>query len=114
MPRAKDSLKVEVSEQTADETRTIVITITAPAQDFLLTDLLHQRGAVSALEVPLRQAVRDTLQAHLDGAEALIAGVVAGQKKGTAAQKTKGKQAPVGITTSHANGTGNGAHENLA
>jgi hypothetical protein len=81
MPRVKDSLRVEVQEETAGDVRTITVAITAPAETFLLTDLLRQRGAVGGVDAPLKQAVRDAVQGYLDGVEDLIAGVAAGQKK---------------------------------
>lgn len=102
MPRAKDTLRVEINETTADETRTISITITAPAQDFLLADLLRQRGALGALDAPLKQTVKETIQGYLDSAEELIAGVAAGQRKGGANFKTKSQTPPEG-----SNGRGN-------
>ncbi len=83
MPRVKDGLRVEVNESTASELRTIVVTVTAPAQDFVLADLLRQRGAVGGVDAALKQAARDAVQSYLDGAEDLIAGVAAGQKKAT-------------------------------
>ena len=102
MPKAKQAtMRIEVIETTGADTRTIVVTITAPSQDFLLTDLLRQRGAVGSLEIPLKQAVSETVQSYLEGTEDLIAGIAAGQKKATNGAKPKPKE-----TT---NGQGNGA-----
>jgi len=75
MPKVKDGLKVEVKEETAEDVRTIVVTINAPAEYFALTDLLRKRCAIGALEAPLRQTVRQTIQDYLTSAEELIDGV---------------------------------------
>ena len=81
MPRAKESLKIEVEQATADDVRTVTVTITAPAKDFLLPDLLSQRGAVRPFEAILKESVRGTTEAYLSNAEDLIAGIAAGQKQ---------------------------------
>lgn len=109
MPKAKDSLKIEVSETTSRETRNIVVTIQAPAQEFLLADLLRQRGAVGSVEMPLKQAVREALQSYLEGTEELIAGLAAGQKRSGNGVKPKGKTVAEGNGVEVVNGTGNGA-----
>ena len=96
MPRAKDNLKIEVSETTNRELRSITVTIQAPAQEFLLADLLRQRGAVGHVEAPLKAAVREALQSYLDGTEDLIAGLATGQKRNGNGAKPKGKVTPEG------------------
>lgn len=114
MPRAKDTLRVEINEATADETRTITITITTPAQDFLLADLLRQRGALGALDAPLKQTVKEAIQGYLERAEDLIAGVAAGQKKGGANFKTKTQNAPEEAAVSREPARLNGAQHSQA
>jgi hypothetical protein len=49
--RAKsERLKLEIEESMTTEARILSITLSAPAKDFLLTDLLRQRGVVDALQ----------------------------------------------------------------
>lgn len=85
MPRTKQSqTKIEVSEATTADTRTITLIITAPAQEFLLADLLRQRSALSSVGTPLKQAVIKTLNDYLKSADNLIAGAVKEKKKVTA------------------------------
>jgi hypothetical protein len=47
MPRAKESLKVEIEQSIDSEARTVVVTLTAPAKDFLLPDLLSEQGRLT-------------------------------------------------------------------
>ena len=89
MPKAKDSFRIDVTETTNAETRVITMTISAPVQEFMLADLLRKRGVLSNLDASLKQAVREAMQKHLDGAEELIASLVAGQQKGNGAGKGK-------------------------
>jgi hypothetical protein len=89
MAKAKENLKIEVHEVTAGEVRTITVIIEAPAKDFLLPDLLSQRGAVSPFEVTLKQAVREATERYLAGTEDLIAGLAASQKSDAPASKPK-------------------------
>ena len=65
--------KVEINESTADGVRTFNITLTAPASDFALTDLLKQRGVIEALDAGLKQAVKGATESYLNAAESLIA-----------------------------------------
>lgn len=89
MAKAKENLKIEVHEATAGEVRTITVTIEALAKDFLLPDLLSQRGAVGPFEVTLKQAVREATERYLAGTEDLIAGLAASQKSDAPASKPK-------------------------
>jgi hypothetical protein len=91
MPRTKDALRIEVSENAAEDMRVITVTIVASAQRFALTDLLRKRGAIGGIDSPLKQAVRDTIQRYLIGTEKLIAGLTAGQKKLENGAKPKAK-----------------------
>lgn len=102
MPRPKDGLKVEVSEATADETRTITITIQTVAQDFLLADLLRQRGAVGGVEALLKPAAKEAIQKYLDSVEDLIAGVKKAGANGKAKPKPTSAEGGSQVEPSHA------------
>jgi hypothetical protein len=75
MASKSERVKVEVKESTAGEVRTFNITMTAPASDFLLTDLLKQRGVIEALDAELKQAVKGATENYLSAAERLISGL---------------------------------------
>jgi hypothetical protein len=83
MPRAKENLKIEITQSTTDEIRNIQITINVPVQEFLLSDLLSQRGAVTTFEAMLKQAVKSATEDYLARTEELIAGIAGGQKVNT-------------------------------
>lgn len=104
--KTKDNVRVMVTEENGEEMRVITVTITAPAAEFILSDLLRQRGAVGPIDAPLKQAVRECVQSYLDGTEELIASLAASQKKTTASSKPKLKEAVNG----NANGASNGLH----
>jgi hypothetical protein len=87
MPRAKESLRIEVTASTAGEMRNIQIALNVPAQEFLLSDLLSQRGALTSIEVMLKQAVKSATEEYLTRTEELIAGIVDGQKVNTSSSK---------------------------
>jgi hypothetical protein len=53
-----DRTRVEIGESTTDGLRTFNITLTAPANDFALTDLLKQRGVIEGLDADLKHAVK--------------------------------------------------------
>lgn len=96
MPRAKETLRVDVSENTTSETRTITVTITAMAQDFLLSDLLRQRGAVGSIDAPLKQAAREAVQRYLDATEEAVAGIAVNQRKPNCSAKPKARESANG------------------
>jgi len=73
MPAKAERIKVEVTDSTEGETRLFKITMTAPTGDFQLSELLQQRGVISALNGELKQAVRVATEDYLSGAEGLIA-----------------------------------------
>lgn len=75
MPRAKDSLKVDIKQSTDGEARIVVVTLTAPAKDFLLPDLLSDQGAISSYEVALREAVKRATEGYLQGAKDVVAAI---------------------------------------
>lgn len=105
MPRTKEPFSVHTEERTEGETRIITATVMGAIQDFQLTDLLRQRGAIPGIEGMLKQAMREAVVAYLESAEDLIAGIAAGQKKAVNGTKAKVKDAPV----SGSNGAVNGA-----
>lgn len=94
MPRAKENLKIEVTQSTDGDVRTIAVTITAPAKDFLLPDLLSDRGAVRPYEATLKEAVKAATEGYLAGTEELIATLVADQKPGQKVEEPKPKSKP--------------------
>ncbi|MCI0389867.1 MAG: hypothetical protein MOB07_14050 [Acidobacteria bacterium] len=83
----KRSLQVEVTEATADETRTINVTITGATEDFLLADLLTKRKAIQPIATALKQAAQEAVKAYLESAEGVITGVKSEQQKDAPAAK---------------------------
>jgi hypothetical protein len=67
-----ERIKVEVTDSTEGETRTIKINLRAPNSDFQLADLLRQRGVIAPIDGDLKQAVKEATRNYLSGAEALI------------------------------------------
>jgi hypothetical protein len=67
-----ERIKVEVTESTEGEMRTIKINLRAPNSDFQLADLLRQRGVIAPIDGELKEAVKVATQNYLSGAEALI------------------------------------------
>jgi hypothetical protein len=67
-----ERIKVEVTDSTEGETRTLKLTLRAPNSDFQLADLLRQRGVIAPIDGELKQAVKVAAQKYLSGAEALI------------------------------------------
>ena len=67
-----ERIKVEVTDSTEGETRTIKINLRAPNSDFKLADLLRQRGVIAPIDGELKQAVKVATQNYLSGAEALV------------------------------------------
>ena len=84
-----ERVKVEITESTTGDIRTISINLTAPAGDFLLTDLLKQRGVIEPLEVQLRQVVKSATENYLSEAESMVAGL-ASESKATRQPRTNG------------------------
>lgn len=76
MQSNSNRLKVEIKESTTTEVRTFSLTLTTPANDFLLTNLLRHRGVVDRLDAELNQAVKEATERYLNAAETLIAGWV--------------------------------------
>jgi hypothetical protein len=77
---AKNNLQAEVNEATANDRRTITITITGPAEDFLLADLLAQRKAIPSGAAALKSAALEGAKSWLESAEQVIAGTRTEQK----------------------------------
>ena len=86
-----DRTRVEISELTTDGVRTFNITLTAPASDFALTDLLKQRGVIEGLDADLKQAVKGATESYLNAAESLIAKLATESTQGRKS-RAKGKQ----------------------
>ena len=72
MAAKSERLKVEVKESTDGDVRTFSITLVARASDFLLTDLLKQRGVIDPLDGELKQAVKAAIERYLSFAENLV------------------------------------------
>ena len=100
------------AETTTNEMRTIAVTMTAPAQEFLLCDLLKQRGVIGAIDATLKQAMRQAVQSYLEETEELISGVAI-QRKGGNGTKAKGKAMPDGNEVRTMNGNGNGMEQGI-
>jgi hypothetical protein len=83
--------RVEINESTTDGLRTFNITLTAPASDFALTDLLKQRNVIEGLDADLKLAVKGATERYLNDAESLIAKLATESTPGHKA-RTKGKQ----------------------
>src|SRR5215470_5955577 len=75
MPAKTERAKVQIKESSTPDLRTFEITLTAPASDFQLTDLLKQRGVIEGVEVQLKQALKQALEEYMNSAETLIAGL---------------------------------------
>ena len=91
MAGKSERVKVEVKDSTEGDVRTFNITLTAPASDFLLTDLLKQRGVIDALDAELKQAVKGATESYLNAAESLIAKLATEPKQGRKS-RTNGKE----------------------
>jgi len=96
MPAKAERIKVEVTDSTEGETRTFNITMTAPTADFQLSDLLQQRGVLSALNGELKQAVKVATEDYLSGADALIATLKQGTTTATPMRSNGKYKARVG------------------
>ena len=91
MAGKSERVKVEVKDSTEGDVRTFNIKLTAPASDFLLTDLLKQRGVIEALDADLKQAVKGATESYLNAAESLIA-KLAKEPKQARKSRTNGKE----------------------
>ncbi|HKR15326.1 MAG TPA: hypothetical protein VJT15_24890 [Pyrinomonadaceae bacterium] len=91
MPTKTERIKVEVTDSTEGDTRTFNINMTAATGDFQLSDLLQQRGVISALNGELKRAVRIATEAYLSGAEELLATLKQGATT-TLNTRSNGKQ----------------------
>lgn len=72
MPR--NNLQVEVNEVTDKDKQKITITIMAPAEDFLLGDLLAQRKAIPPYAATLKEAAIEGIKGWWASAEQVVAG----------------------------------------
>jgi hypothetical protein len=90
---AKNNLQVDITEATENEVRTITITITGAAEEFLLADLLAQRKAICPSATVLKNAALEATKSYLESAEEVINGVKSDQKKdGSSAGETTPKR----------------------
>ena len=97
MPAKTERIKVEVTDSTEGEMRTFNITMTAPTSDFQLSDLLQQRGVISALNGALKQAVRVASEDYLSAAEGLIATLKQGARTTLDTRSSRKRKARNGI-----------------
>lgn len=65
-------VKVEIKESSEGDLRTLIITLTAPASDFQMVDLLRQGKVTEPLNRHLRQTIRDAIESYLTAAESLV------------------------------------------
>src|SRR5262245_26824881 len=100
MARAKESLKINIEQSTDNDVRTVVVTLTAPAKDFLLPDLLSDQGAIDPYEVALREAVKGATETYLQGAHDVVAAI---------AEQKQVRQAPATPPAPKESDTGKGA-----
>lgn len=112
MPARAERVKVEVTDSTEGETRTFNITMTAPTSDFQLSDLLQQRGVISALNGELKQVIRGAAEDYLSGAERLITTLKQGaltapntRSNGKQKSRNGARKAPTPAGSSEANKT---------
>jgi hypothetical protein len=92
MPRRKESLKIVVVRSTEGEEVKVEVTVTAPAKDFLLPDLLSKQGAIDPYDIGLSEAVRAATESYLEGATAAVAAIAEqkqGQKPSASSPKSK-------------------------
>lgn len=91
MPR--NNLQIEVNEVTDKDKRKITITIIAPAEDFLLGDLLAQRKAISPCAAGLKEAAIEGIKSWLESAEQVVAGTRNEQSTGDDRQVKRERKA---------------------
>jgi hypothetical protein len=96
MPRAKESLKVDIEQSTEGDVRTVIVTLTAPAKDFLLPDLLSEQGAIDPYEVTLREAVKVATESYLRGAQDAVAAIAARKQGSQVSAPARGPKEPDG------------------
>lgn len=72
MPAKPERIKVEVTDSTEGEMRTLRIVLMAPNSDFQLADLLRQRGVIPSINGELKQAVKVAIQNYLASVEERI------------------------------------------
>jgi hypothetical protein len=75
MRTKSDHLRVDIQEATDDEVRTFTIKLTAPLNNFELSDLLRQRHVIQPFNRHLKRTVKNATAAYLRAADALVAGL---------------------------------------
>ena len=91
MPR--NNLQVEVNEVTDKDKRKITITIIAPAEDFLLGDLLAQRRAIPSCAAALKDVAAEGIKSWWGSAEQVVAGTRNEQSTGDDRQVKRERKA---------------------
>lgn len=86
MAAKSERFRVAVKESTDGDLRTFSITLVARASDFLLTDLLKQRGVIDPLDAELKQAVKAAIERYLTVSENLVSALATKPK---AAQQSR-------------------------
>lgn len=100
MPRAKENLKIAVTQLTEEDERIITVTIVARERDFVLPDLLSNEGAIDSYAAGLSKAVKEATESYLQGAKDAIAAL---------AERKQERQAPAQARAPREAGAGLGA-----
>jgi hypothetical protein len=80
MARKPERVTVEVATSIANEMRTFTINVTAPNADFLLADLLRERGVIASPDSDLKHGVKAAIETYLSNTETLISALGKNQK----------------------------------
>ena len=75
MRTKSDHLRVDVQEATEAEVRTFTIKLTAPLNNFELSDLLWQRHVIQPFNRHLKRTIKNATTDYLRAADALVAGL---------------------------------------
>ena len=75
MRTKSDHLRVDIQEATDDEVRTFTIKLTAPLNNFELSDLLRQRHVIQPFNRHLKRTIKNATADYLRAADALVAGL---------------------------------------
>lgn len=96
MAGKSERTRVEINEVTIDGVRTFNITLTAPVNDFALTDLLKQRGVIDGLGPGLKDAIKSATANYLHTAETLIGKLTTGSASGRKSRTTERQNGKAG------------------
>ena len=81
MRRKKERVQVEVGQETIGEQRTITITVTGSAADFLFADQLARRDIIEPITTVYKKFAQDATSRYLQKAEEVISKVISDTKK---------------------------------